>query len=284
MSKLLLDEPSLQVQPSLAKALGSLDEAVIIQQLHYWLQRTNNVQTDGNKWIYNSMNKWLEQFPWIGSRSKLARCFDDLEEKGLIVTGNFNKAKFDKTKWYRIDYNAFSDFEQRLIQNESTNDSKRDNGVSQDESTSDPKRDNGMTQNEATYTNRLPETTTENTQETTARNASAADARGENPFDLIHEHHINANEGDHLAIFLKAIDDLGNPLVCWAIHQTVDGPAPHSWKYLKSIFDRLRNDGISSVVQADKGAQRHNNRQSYKSKVPEDPWNKDYTPPKGFDR
>ena len=156
--------------------------------------------------------------------------------------------------------------------------------MSQDESTSDPKRDNGMTQNEATYTNRLPETTTKNTQETTTRNASAADARGENPFDLIHEHHINANEGDHLAIFLKAIDDLGNPLVCWAIHQTVDGPAPHSWKYLKSIFDRLRNDGISSVAEADKEAQQHNNRQPYKSKVPEDPWNKDYTPPKGFDR
>ena len=113
---------------------------------------------------------------------------------------------------------------------------------------------------------------------------SAAGAGGENPFDLIHEHHINANEGDHLAIFLKAIDDLGNPLVCWAIHQTVDGPAPHSWKYLKSIFDRLRADGISSVAQANEEAQRHNNRQPYKSKVPEDPWNKDYTPPKGFDR
>ena len=44
MSKLLLDERPLQVQASLAGALKSLDEAVILQQLHYWLQRSNTVR------------------------------------------------------------------------------------------------------------------------------------------------------------------------------------------------------------------------------------------------
>ncbi|PWT56688.1 DnaD domain protein, partial [Limosilactobacillus reuteri] len=59
---------------------------------------------------------------------------------------------------------------------------------------------------------------------TSTNNTSAGtqSASSENPFDLIHEHHINANEGDHLPIFLNAINQLGEPLVCWAIRQTAD--------------------------------------------------------------
>ena len=94
---------------------------------------------------------------------------------------------------------------------------------------------------------------------TSTNNTSAGtqSASSENPFDLIHEYHINANEGDHLSVFLNAINQLGAPLVCWAIHQTVDGPAPHSWSYLKEIFDRLKADNISSVEEAKKRAKEH---------------------------
>lgn len=94
---------------------------------------------------------------------------------------------------------------------------------------------------------------------TSTNNTSAGtqSASSENPFDLIHEYHINANEGDHLPVFLNAIDQLGAPLVCWAIHQTVDGPAPHSWSYLKKVFDRLKADNISSVEEANKRAKEH---------------------------
>ena len=167
MSKLLINEQPLQCQPSLAAALGSADEAIVLQQLHYWLSRTNNIQSDGHKWVYNSMADWLKQFPWIKSRSTLSRYFDDLEKRGLVVIGNFNKAKFDKTKWYRIDYDALSDLEQRLYQNESTSDSELDNGVTQNDTTNASKQDNAVSQNDATYTNRLPETTTKDYQETT---------------------------------------------------------------------------------------------------------------------
>ena len=94
---------------------------------------------------------------------------------------------------------------------------------------------------------------------TSTNNTSAGtqSASSENPFDLIHEYHINANEGDHLSVFLNAINQLGEPLVCWAIRQTVDGPAPHSWSYLKKVFDRLKADNISSVEEANKRAKEH---------------------------
>lgn len=167
MSKLLINEQPLLCQPSLAVALGSADEAIVLQQLHYWLSRTTKVQSDGNVWVYNSISDWLKQFPWIKTRSRLARYFDDLEEKGLIITGDFNKAKFDKTKWYRIDYDALQEFEQRLYRNDTTNASKQDNGVHQNDTRSVSKRYSAVSQNDATYTNRLPETTTRDYQETT---------------------------------------------------------------------------------------------------------------------
>lgn len=96
-----------------------------------------------------------------------------------------------------------------------------------------------------------------NTTSTNNTSAGTQSASSENPFDLIHEHHINANEGDHLPVFLNAIDQLGAPLVCWAIHQTADGPAPHSWSYLKKVFDRLKADNISDVEEANKRAKEH---------------------------
>lgn len=94
---------------------------------------------------------------------------------------------------------------------------------------------------------------------TSTNNTSAGtqSASSENPFDLIHEYHINANEGDHLSVFLNAINQLGEPLVCWAIRQTADGPSPHSWSYLKKVFNRLKADNISSVEEANKRAEEH---------------------------
>ena len=154
---LLINEPPLMVLPSLAAELGTADEAIVLQQLHYWLQRSNNVR-DGHKWVYNSMNDWLKQFPWIKSRKRLTRYFDDLESRGLVVTGNYNKAAFDKTKWYRIDYDALSVLEKRLGQNDPTSESNRPNGEGQ---------------NDPTNTNRLPETTSENKNKYSASHSNA---------------------------------------------------------------------------------------------------------------
>ena len=137
---LLISEPPLQVLPSLAVKVG-LNEAIVLQQFHYWLQRSKKVR-DGYKWVYNSYQDWNKQFPFW-SLSTLKRTIKSLEKNGYLVSGNYNKAKFDKTKWYRIDYSKLC-MSQRLGQNEPTISSKWD-----DESA----------QNDPTYTNRLPENT-----------------------------------------------------------------------------------------------------------------------------
>lgn len=107
MNNLLFDEPPIVVSPTLAKMLGSLEEAAILQQIHYWTQKNTNIR-DGYSWVYNTISDWQKQFSWIESDKTMRTKLKSLENKGLLVTGNYNKAKFDRTKWYRIDYDAFS--------------------------------------------------------------------------------------------------------------------------------------------------------------------------------
>lgn len=81
--------------------LGML-QAQILTQVDYWTDRTSNTYA-GHKWVYNSINDWHKQFNWV-ALSTLKRAFTELEKKGLLITGNFNKVKYDRTKWYRVDY------------------------------------------------------------------------------------------------------------------------------------------------------------------------------------
>lgn len=132
MSKLITNEKPLVVLPSLAKLLG-INEAIILQQIHYWLERSNNIH-DGYKWVYNSVAEWQKQFPWLSLKT-LKRKFKSLEDKGLLITENYNKTKFDRTKWYRIDYEAFSNLGNALGQNDLTNVSNCPNGKYQNDTT-----------------------------------------------------------------------------------------------------------------------------------------------------
>ena len=162
MGNLLISEPPLQVLPSLAVRVG-LKEAIVLQQFHYWLQRSGN-NRDGYKWVYNSYDEWHKQFPFF-SKVTLRRTINSLEKQGYLVSGNYNKAGFDKTKWYRIDY-------QRMNKACDQNDHTRCSNCS-----------HAGDQNEQTNTNRLPETTTETTKENSA--AVAAPSSIEPDFEEI---------------------------------------------------------------------------------------------------
>lgn len=105
-SRLLINENPLQVLPSLAVALKNINEAIILQQVQYWVNRSEN-EYGGRKWVYNTIKQWKDQFPWLTEKAIRNR-FDSLIEKGVIITSNFNKSKFDRTKWYTIDYDKLN--------------------------------------------------------------------------------------------------------------------------------------------------------------------------------
>ncbi|MEB3057519.1 conserved phage C-terminal domain-containing protein [Bacillus pseudomycoides] len=112
MSNLLIREEPLLVLPGLASRIG-LNEAIFLQQIHYWLNRSKHFY-DERSWVYNSVAEWVKQFPFW-SENTIRRIVKNLEDEQLLVIGNYNRAKFDKTKWYSINY-------ERLRLLESTND------------------------------------------------------------------------------------------------------------------------------------------------------------------
>lgn len=107
----LFDEHPLVIDVKLAKTIG-LNEAIVLQQINYWLHGKSAKKINGRLWTFNSVKKWHEQFPFW-SESTVKRVFSSLEKDGLLITGRFNKYKFDKTKWYSIDMKKVSD---RLVQ------------------------------------------------------------------------------------------------------------------------------------------------------------------------
>ncbi len=93
------------VIPELAALVG-LNEAIVLQQVHYWVVHNREAgknYIDGHYWTYNTYTEWQKQFPWW-STDTIRRTFTRLVNQGLLVTGTYNKAGFDRTKWYRINY------------------------------------------------------------------------------------------------------------------------------------------------------------------------------------
>lgn len=105
VGKLLLDKPPLMVNVDLASIIG-LNESIVIQQVHYWLEKNREKKLnfhDGRYWTYNSIKKWKENFPFWSEKT-IERTFSIVVNMGIFVTGNYNRDKRDRTKWYTIDY------------------------------------------------------------------------------------------------------------------------------------------------------------------------------------
>lgn len=102
---LLIDESPLVILPSLVRAIGA-NEAIVLQQIHYWLDINKKAKRnyyDGRYWTYNTYDGWHEEFFWL-SESTVRRVLAELVRKGLLIKGNYNKSKFDRTNWYTINY------------------------------------------------------------------------------------------------------------------------------------------------------------------------------------
>ena len=103
MEKLLVKEPPLIILPKLAVQIG-LNEAIILQQIHYWNQRSKNV-VEGHRWVYKTLEEWQQEFPFW-SKSTVERTLKKLEDQQLIAIGVYNRMRSDRTKWYRVNYEA----------------------------------------------------------------------------------------------------------------------------------------------------------------------------------
>lgn len=125
--RLLYDESPLVVQPTLAKAIG-LNEAIILQQIHYWMKKEASGKViDGVHWMFNSLSAWQEQFPWW-SESTIYRTLESLEKLELIKTGSFNRRKGDRTKWYTLNYAVYHELEAKVAADEQAAEAAKQGG------------------------------------------------------------------------------------------------------------------------------------------------------------
>lgn len=237
-SKLLIDDYPIQVLPKLAIEIG-LNEAIILQQIHYWLNQSNH-NHDGKKWIYNTYDDWNKQFPFW-SVMTIRRTITSLEKQNLILIANYNKAGFDKTRWYSINYPVVESVNRRCVQNEQTICSKRTDG---------------SVQNEQTNTRDYTENTTEN--------ISMSDKSDAAPYKTIIEYLNNKvnkrfsyksesnrklikarfNEGYKLEDFIKVIDIKTNE---WINDKKMKSYLQPSTLFRGSNFDKYLNQELPEL-------------------------------------
>lgn len=166
MKKVLFDDAPLVVDTILATKIG-LNEAIIIQQIHYWLVINEKKQLnyyDGLYWTYNSMKEWNKSFPFF-SEATLRRIFTNLEKLKILKSGNYNKLRMDRTKWYTIDYEQldkyisnFDELSSSLQEENEKNETCEDENIdSQNEQIHLLKQANAFSQNEQMEESKMSE-------------------------------------------------------------------------------------------------------------------------------
>jgi DnaD/phage-associated family protein len=248
-TRLLLDEEPLVILPSLAAAIG-LNESIVLQQLHYWLERSTNVH-EGYTWVYNTYEEWQEQFPFW-SESTIRRIITKLEKQGLIITGNFNRSKIDKTKWYRINYEKLAQLQDEqstaqpdtsTVQNEQSTDEIDSPSVQNEQSICSNWTDDLLNLNRP-----IPEITTENTTDINKEVVDTPVRESMNPFAFFEQNGfgvIGSYIGEKISNW---ITDTSEELVLEAMKIAVENGVK-TWKYVESILRDWSEKGYRTVEQ-----------------------------------
>lgn len=94
--------------------LYGINEAIILENIRFWVMHNEANETnfhDGRYWTFNSIRAFESLFPYM-KLTAIRSALKSLEENGLIVTGNYNKSAYDRTKWYSLTDKAYALFPQ----------------------------------------------------------------------------------------------------------------------------------------------------------------------------
>lgn len=81
-----------------------IEESILLCNIRFWIEKNkanDKGYHDGNWWTYNSVKAFNELFPYM-TPHVISRALQHLEQAGIIITGNYNKSTYDRTKWYAI--------------------------------------------------------------------------------------------------------------------------------------------------------------------------------------
>lgn len=147
---------TLIINTDLALVLGDLNEAIVLNQLNYWLEINKKADKnfiDDRYWVYNSYSDWkANDFPYWSEKT-IQRTFTRLESKGIVISANYNKLAIDKTKWYTINTKKLQELVDKFNSDEDRMTNRQDNMTD---------RQDRMTCREGQNDRPLPKITTEN--------------------------------------------------------------------------------------------------------------------------
>lgn len=88
-------------------AVFGIEKAVLIQNFAFWISKNaanKNAFYDGRYWTFHSSSALLELLPEFRNAKRIEYLIKSLTEDGILLKGNYNKTKMDRTCWY-----AFTD-------------------------------------------------------------------------------------------------------------------------------------------------------------------------------
>lgn len=101
--------PSHSFTVSVAKVVGER-KAVILTNFGYWHGKNSIDEQhiyDGHVWLYNSIAGFTKVWSYL-TEKEIRTALESLEKDGYLITGNYNKFKADRTKWYALTEKACS--------------------------------------------------------------------------------------------------------------------------------------------------------------------------------
>ena len=81
-------------------------EAVILFHFLFWIKKNRENENhfhDGRYWTYSSINTLNKSYFPFWSEGQINRGIKSLINQNLILTGNYNRFKYDKTTWYALE-------------------------------------------------------------------------------------------------------------------------------------------------------------------------------------
>lgn len=114
------------------------DAAVLLFNIRHWLShnKANNSNIhDGYVWTYNSKKAFSELFPYM-SEDTVKRNLKKLCDAGVLMTGNYNERRYDRTTWYTIPAefstplnSSLCEIELSIVRNRLNHSAKSPNGL-----------------------------------------------------------------------------------------------------------------------------------------------------------
>lgn len=112
----------------LAKEFG-IPSAILLNSFAFWIHKNEANNTnfyDGTYWTYNSVSAYAKMFPYL-SEKQIRTAIQNLVDRGVLKTGNYNKSAYDRTLWY-----ALTDYGKSILPKSQFHLPYRENGDTQE--------------------------------------------------------------------------------------------------------------------------------------------------------